>query len=225
MTKLDKISDGVCDGSSSGAKSFREIVQASDKHKTAGVQKDVWHKEVIIMKKWGKLMKGKEQGIEELREKLPAVKLRRWFYTCATDCGEDGNVFQANWLGAANHYRTELQLSIAATSILYNFLLSSATDLPHYTRCRSTALVESLHGLSNKYTPKRLHYGIERFSARKGLAVLDWNENMSNEQNRTNKPSSHIKHNAKKRRHVYRKRTHRFRNVIRDKYLNLYRKH
>jgi hypothetical protein len=134
-------------------------------------------------------------------------------------------VFQANWLGAANHYRKELPLTTAATSVLYHFLLASATDIPYYTRCRSTALVEALHGLSNKYAPKRIHYGIKRFSARKGLAVLDWNENMGNMKDTTIKASSHISHKPKKRRHLYRKRTHRFRGVIRDRYLALYKRH
>jgi hypothetical protein len=40
VESLEKISDGVCDGSASGTKSFKEIVQTHVKHKTAGCQKD-----------------------------------------------------------------------------------------------------------------------------------------------------------------------------------------
>jgi hypothetical protein len=125
---------------------------------------------------------------------------------------------------AANHYRTELGLSREAVSILYHFLLATATDIASYVRCRSTVIVEALHGLANKYAPKRLHYGIKHFSARRGLTVLDWNENISNERDLSKvKASSHVKHKPKKKRHVFRNRTHNFRNVIRDNYLARYR--
>jgi hypothetical protein len=60
-TKLDKISVGVCDGSASGAKSFKDIVQVTTKHTTAINQKDVWHKEVKILKKWNGYSKRRTQ--------------------------------------------------------------------------------------------------------------------------------------------------------------------
>lgn len=149
---LDKICEGVCDGSVSGAKSFKEIVQADPKHATAGSQKDIWHKTVTIKKKYNLLTQKK--GQEELKSKLPARKFERWFSSCAHDCGGDAVVFQSNWLGAADHYRGTLQLSDHAYFELYQFLHGFASDIEYYVRCRSTARVESLHNLSIKYASK-----------------------------------------------------------------------
>lgn len=199
VEKLDKISEGVCDGSTSGAKSFKEIVKAHAKHTTAGNQKDIWHRQVKVIKKWNKMIQ--QKGWEELKAKLPATKLYRWYYTCANTCGGDGEVFQANWLGAAQHYRVKRDLSDSSASLLYHFLILFATDINAYVHCRSTALVESFHSLSNKYVPKRIHYNYKRYCARKSLAVLDWNENVG------------VKHKRGKR-------THKFRSEIVNTYIN-----
>jgi hypothetical protein len=61
----------------------------------------------------------KKKDAEELREKLPGEKLRTWFYTCANTCGGDVEVFHANWLGAARHYRESLTLTDESTGILF----------------------------------------------------------------------------------------------------------
>ncbi len=102
VEQLDKISDGVCDGSSSTAKSFRDIVQTHSKHTTVGLQKDIWHKESNIVKKWNEFIKSKTA--EELKGKLTALRLKRWFYTCAKNCGGSGATLQNRWLGAATHW-------------------------------------------------------------------------------------------------------------------------
>ena len=177
VKKLDKIVEGVCDGSASGAKSFREIVQTTTKHSTSQNQKDVWHKEVKIVKKWNNILKKK--NAEELKKELPAEKLRCWFYICSSTCSGDVEVFHTNWLGAAQHWRNSKGLSDESCAILFHFLVSIVLDVSCYVQCISTALVESLHNLSNKYVPKRIHYDYKRYCAKKGLAVLDWNENMS----------------------------------------------
>ncbi len=83
-------------------------------------------------------------------------------------------------------------------------MVSCLQDINTYTRNKSTAPVEALHGLSCKYAPKWIHYSVRQYSARKGLAVLDWNENAHQTQK-----------NSK------RKRTHNFRDVIVNKYLTI----
>ncbi len=105
-----------------------------------------------IKKKWNKLVQKKEKG--ELKAKIPARKLERWFNSCAHDCGGDAAVFQSNWLGAAQHYQIKYGLSEHAHTQLYTFLHKFASDIVPYVRYRSTARVESLHNLSIKYVAK-----------------------------------------------------------------------
>jgi hypothetical protein len=141
-----------------------------------------------------------------LKSKLPARKLERWFYTCAKSCEGKAKTFQDAWLGAADHYKTKLELSEHAHLQLYQFLHGFASDTEFYVRCRSTARVESIHNLSIKYVSKRVHYGYKRYGARKALAVFNWNENI-------------VRDMKWKRR-----RTHLFRNTIVQKYLTRCRK-
>jgi hypothetical protein len=124
--------------------------------------------------------------------------LYKWYYTCALDCGGDPEVFQANWLGATQHYREKLALSDGSAVLLNEFLVLFASDINTYTRCRSTALVEGLHSLSNKYVAKRVHYGFKRYCARKGLAVLDWNENVHNKGRSNGRKRIQRTHNFRK---------------------------
>ena len=82
--RLTKIREGVVDGSDTAAKLFRTIMQANPRHKGATIQKDVWHKEVNIVKQFTKLRKRKDA--EEL-QKIEVDRLRQWWYTCCHSCG------------------------------------------------------------------------------------------------------------------------------------------
>lgn len=196
QTELTQIADGVCDGSSSGAKSFHTIVQNSAKHSKATLQKDIWHKEVKILKAWTALMKNKKAA--ELKSKLSPQKLRWWFHYCAKTCNGDPELFRSLWLGAADHWKDTRQLSEESYCLLSTFLREYIPDIGEYVRCRSTSLVESYHGLANKYIPKRIHFRYRRYCSRKGLATLDWNENACKRKGR--------------------QRTYQFRNVLKSRY-------
>jgi hypothetical protein len=104
-------------------------------------------------------------GAEQLKEKLPGRKLYKWYYSYAEGCGGDGEVFQENWLGAVAHYKTKLELTVPSAVLLHQFLILFAEDINSYVFCHSTALVERLHNLSNKYISKQLHYGFKRYCA------------------------------------------------------------
>ena len=82
-------------------------------------------------------------------------------------------MFQANWLGAIDHYKAKLSLSDTSAKLLYEFLLCFADDVNSYIRCHSTAFVERLHNLVNKYVSKQVHYGFKCYYAHKALVVLD----------------------------------------------------
>jgi hypothetical protein len=145
VERLVKISEGVCDGSSSGAKSFREIVQVSEKHQTASNQKDIWHRQTKVLKKWSKWITKPEAA--ELKEKLKGRKLYKWYYTCALDCGGDPEVFQANWLGATQHYREKLALSDIPICYKYLFCCLSI----HFSYPLRTTLLK--HARQNNKSP------------------------------------------------------------------------
>lgn len=174
-SELTRIADGVCDGSSSGAKSFHDIIQSAYPHYNASLQKDIWHKEVKIMKAF--TAKTKKKDAEDLRTKLDGHKLRYWWHLCAKDCGGDVNVFYDKWLGAADHWRESKGLNPTSFTQLTAFLRSYVPDIGDYVRCRKTSRVESYHGLANKYISKRLHYKYKHYCSRKSLATCDWNEN------------------------------------------------
>jgi hypothetical protein len=49
-------------------------------------------------------------------------------------------------------------------------------DLAKLVLYKSTSLVESFHALCNKYAPKHMHRGIQRYLLKHNLARLHWND-------------------------------------------------
>ena len=163
-------------------------------------QFDVWHVGKNIKKKVAKL--AKKKSCRDLNEWIKAIVNHFWW--CCASCGGDTDNLKEKWISILYHISdrhtwkggktfkkcqhkklTKAQRSrkpfLKRSSNAYKALESVVMDksllnaLPHLTKFNHTGTLEVYHSLYNKFSPKRLHFGLEGMIARAELAVLDFN--------------------------------------------------
>jgi len=186
---LINISKGICDGSSSGNKSWSTILQSTI-HKKAELFNCMWHKLKNLPKDFKKKLFEKKvklaqkQGnkqYELLYSDLQQVectpnKVKNHLYHSVKMYKGDAETIFEEFKGLANHYE-EYGLSNETKSALESWLENQKDVINKIREGLLTDLEESFHRTCLKYWKKGTNYNFNEYIIRRALAGLDWNEN------------------------------------------------
>lgn len=194
---IDNIKHGICDGSSSGNKSWNDVVQKSAKYETKlpPLSNCFWHgskgipakfnKQVLERRFRAKTKKGlrKKRGnlrFPELIEiGLTGKKVKAHFIRAQKmfpgNAGEMSEEFQ----GLAEFYQelSENSLPKETVKAVEKFLETNSKKMEKYALGYKTDLEESFHRVVLKYWKKGTSYSYEQYVTKRALAFLDWSEN------------------------------------------------
>jgi hypothetical protein len=194
--QLNQISGGVCDGSSSANKSWRDLIQSSSKFNNPPISNCFWHKAKSIPAKFNSeiadkrvlLPKNQQVGNRRYTLKYPQFqeygitgnKIKSSFYRAQRLSHGDVDEMEAEFIGTAEFYQfmTGNELSKETMEVFTNWLESFAGDFHKYANGLLTDIEESFHRLILKYWKKGSSSQFEEYQLARELAALDWNENI-----------------------------------------------
>jgi hypothetical protein len=191
ISKLNKIERGLCDGSSSTNKSWKDIVQTSDKYSNPPLSNCFWHKAKSLPAKFNREMaekkillpKSKQKGNKKYGLKYPDLqefgivgkKIKNHFYRCQALYAGNSTEMTLEFRNLVVFYQELLENSISEQTAndLELWLTKNSTDFDKYCHGLKTDLEESFHRVALKYWKKGSTYSYEEYVTRRALAFLD----------------------------------------------------
>jgi hypothetical protein len=200
---LDQIQHGICDGSSSANKSWREVIQTNPKFHKPPISNCFWHKAKGISSKFNSelvdkkvlLLKDQRKGNKIYTLKYPQFqqwgitgkKIKSVFYQAQKLWNGNAEEMAEEFIGAAEYYKfmvdqvitdQEEGLSDETMEVFTNWLTNFSTSFHKYCHGYLTDIEESFHRVVNKYWKKGNSSQYEEYELARNLACLDWNENV-----------------------------------------------
>ncbi len=195
--QLNRIDCGVCDGSSSANKSWRDLIQSSSKFSNKPtINNCFWHKAKSIPTKFNNeiadkkvlLPKEKQVGNRKYTLKYPQFqeygitgkKIKSAFYRAQRLAHGDVEEMEAEFIGTAEFYQfmSGNELSSETIKVFTHWLESFTSNFHKYANGLLTDIEESFHRLILKYWKKGSSSQFEEYQLARDLAALDWNENV-----------------------------------------------
>jgi hypothetical protein len=194
--QLDKIIGGVCDGSSSANKSWRELIQRCSKFDSPHLHNCFWHKAKTITTKFNHeivekrvlLPKEQRKGNQLYTLKFPQFqeygitgkKIRSAFYRAQQVSHGDVEEMKEEFIGTVEFYQwiTGNELSEETMNVFQTWMKDFSEDFHKYKDGLLTDIEESFHRLILKYWRKGNSSHFEEYQMARELAALDWNENI-----------------------------------------------
>jgi hypothetical protein len=194
VKKLVKIKGGLCDGSSSGNKSWKDIIINSGKFGTGvTISNCFWHKCKGMASKFNSDLADKKFKLEERDGRKQFENL----YPEFNEMGLSGKVVKNHFIQSqkdnagdpvgmakmfqdlVEHYDEKFSWHMQAKTrlALMDWLENQCKDIQKYCHGLVTDLEESFHRVALKYWKKGTTYAFEEYVTRRALAALDWNEN------------------------------------------------
>jgi len=191
---LNHIDKGVCDGSSSGNKQWRDIVAVKgSKHQNALLANCTWHKLKGLESDFNNQMRDKKvklavkEGRKQYKDVYPEIK----------ELEIDGKTMKNHWiycqkLAEGNAERIESifreypdsmqeiaegKISNGTMTAWHEWMKKVSNNMEKYSDGLLTDLEESFHRVALKYWKKGSSLCFEEYIVRRALAFLDWNEN------------------------------------------------
>jgi hypothetical protein len=189
---LNKIQKGICDMSSSGNKSWTEVIAKSNKHHGAICANCAWHKTKSIAKSFKtKLLEHKTKlktkvGNREYIRTYPelgelgitAKKIQNHWIWCQKQFPGNPAAMGEAFMDVVEFYDmlSDHTLTQDTKDAFESWVEKEATHLERYCDGLLTDLEESFHNLNKKYWRKGVQYSFRNYMARRALAALDWCE-------------------------------------------------
>jgi hypothetical protein len=191
--QLNRIDGGVCDGSSSANKSWRELIYSNSKFNKPLLNNCFWHKAKSIPAKFNKdlvekkisLPTNQQKGRKKTTTQYPQFKefeitgkrIKSAFYRAQRLHPGDEDAIREEFIGAAEFYQNFYVNSLSQETMeaLTTWLENFSEDLSKYSKGLLTE--ESFHRVVLKYWKKGNNAQFEEYQLARELAVLDWNEN------------------------------------------------
>jgi hypothetical protein len=194
VEQLVEIKGGLCDGSSSANKSWKDIVIKSKKFGTGvTISNCFWHKCKGMASKFNsdlvdKKIKLKEKDGRKQYENLypefdemglSGKVVKNHFIHSQKTCNGDPDKMAETFESLVEHYDEEYSyhMQMKTRLALESWLKNQCKDLSKYCQGLRTDLEESFHRVALKYWKKGTTYAFEEYITRRALAALDWNEN------------------------------------------------
>ena len=189
---LMKIQKGICDMSSSGNKSWTDVIAKSKKHFGAICANCSWHKAKSLAKNFKtKLLEhrtklkvpiGNQQYIctyPELNELgITSAKIRNHWIWCQKMSPGNSVEMREAFVEIVDFYDMLCDHTLAQKTkdAFDDWVEKEATNLEKYCDGLLTDLEESFHNMNKKYWRKGVQYSFRNYMARRALAALDWCE-------------------------------------------------
>ena len=189
---LNKIQKGICDMSSSGNKSWTEVIAKSNKHRGAICANCAWHKTKSIAKNFKtKLLEHRTKlkvkiGNQEYVRTYPELgelgitvkKIRNYWIWCQHQFPGNPAAMGEAFMDVVDFYDmlSDHTLTQETKDAFEEWVEKEAMHLEKYCDGLLTDLEESFHNLNKKYWRKGVQYSFRNYMAKRALAALDWCE-------------------------------------------------